>query len=88
MKMAMFYVITDSSKLLLVLFFYLNTTSLFSNTIMIGHENVRSYLHRLKRIGSPEFPCNHGIQTVDHLIFQCKRPRNERAVHLKRANGQ
>jgi hypothetical protein len=49
-------------------------------TIMTGHGNIRSYLHRLKIIGSPECPCNHGIQTVDHLIFQCKRLRNERAI--------
>jgi len=40
-------------------------------TIMAGHGNIRSYLHRLKIIGSPECPCKHGIQTVDHLIFQC-----------------
>jgi hypothetical protein len=49
-------------------------------TIMTGHRNIRSYLHRLKIIGSPECPRNHGIQTVDHLIFQCKRLRNERAI--------
>jgi hypothetical protein len=45
---------------------------------MTGHGNIRSYLHRLKIIGSPECPCNHGIQTVDHLIFQCNRLKNER----------
>jgi hypothetical protein len=47
-------------------------------TIMTGHGNVRSYLHRLKLIGSPEYPCKHGTQTVDHLIFQCSRLKNER----------
>jgi hypothetical protein len=47
-------------------------------TIMTGHGNILSYLHRLKIIGSPECPCGHGIQTVDHLIFQCKRLKNER----------
>jgi hypothetical protein len=46
---------------------------------MTDHGNIRSYLHRLKIIGSPECPCNHEIQTVDHLIFQSKRLRNERA---------
>jgi hypothetical protein len=46
-------------------------------TIMTGHGNIRSYLHRLKIIGSPECPCKHGIQTVDHLTFQCKRLKNE-----------
>ena len=47
-------------------------------TIMTGHGNTRSCLHRLKIIGSPECPCKHGIQTVDHLIFQCNRLKNER----------
>ena len=47
-------------------------------TIMTGHGNIRSYLHRLKIIGSPECPCNYGIQTVDHLIFECNMLKNER----------
>jgi hypothetical protein len=47
---------------------------------MTGHGNIRSYLHGLKIIGSPECPCTHGIQTVDRLIFQCKRLRNESAI--------
>jgi hypothetical protein len=49
-------------------------------TIMTGHGNIRSYLHRLKIIGSPECPCKHDIQTVDHLIFQCNRLKNERVI--------
>ena len=47
---------------------------------MTGHGNIRSYIDRLKIIGSPECPCKHGIQTVDHLIFQCKRLKNEREI--------
>jgi hypothetical protein len=47
---------------------------------MTGHGNIRSYLHRLKFIGIPECPCKHGIQTVDHLTFQCKRLKNEREI--------
>ena len=39
-----------------------------------------SILHRLKIIGSPECACKQGIQTVDHLIFQCKRLKNEREM--------
>ena len=49
-------------------------------TIMTGHGNNRSYLHRLKIMASPECPCRQGIQTVDHLIFQCKRLKNERKI--------
>jgi hypothetical protein len=47
-------------------------------TIMTGHGNIRSYLHRLKIIASPECRCKHGTQTVDSLIFQCNRLRKER----------
>jgi len=49
-------------------------------TIMTGHGNIRSYLHRLKFIGSPECPCKHGTQSVDHLIFQCKTLKNESEI--------
>jgi hypothetical protein len=52
-------------------------------TMMTGHGKIRSYLHRLKIIGSPECPCRQGIQTVDHLMFQCKRPKNEREILKK-----
>jgi hypothetical protein len=31
-------------------------------------------------IGISECPCKHSIQTVDHLIFQCKRLKNEREM--------
>jgi hypothetical protein len=49
-------------------------------TVMTGHGNICSYLHRLKIIGSPDGRCNHGIQTADCLIFRCKRLWNERAI--------
>jgi hypothetical protein len=42
--------------------------------------NIRSFLHCLKIVGSPECPCKQGIQTVDHLIFWCKRLQNEREM--------
>jgi uncharacterized protein YlxP (DUF503 family) len=29
---------------------------------------------------SPECQCRHGIQTVDHLIYQFKRLKNEREI--------
>ena len=49
-------------------------------TIMTGHGNMQSSLHRLKITGSPECPCKQGTQTVDHLIFQCKGLKNEREI--------
>jgi hypothetical protein len=44
---------------------------------MTGHGNIRTHLHRLKIIDSPQCPCKHGMQTLDHLIFQCNRLKNE-----------
>jgi hypothetical protein len=35
-------------------------------------------MHRLKIIGSTEYPRKHGIQTVGHLIFPCNKLKNER----------
>jgi len=49
-------------------------------TIMTGHGNIRSYLHRLKIILGPECPYKHGTQTVDRLMCQCKRLNNEREI--------
>jgi hypothetical protein len=49
-------------------------------TIMSGHGNIRSYLHRLKIIDSPECPCKKDIQTVDHLIYQCEKLNCEREI--------
>jgi hypothetical protein len=49
-------------------------------TIMSGHGNIRSYLHRLKIIDSPECLCKKDIQTVDHLIFQCEKLKCEREI--------
>jgi len=49
-------------------------------TIMTGHVNIRSYLHRLKIIDTQEFPCKQDIQTIDHLIFQCEKLKYERGM--------
>jgi hypothetical protein len=49
-------------------------------TIMSGQGNIRSYLHRLKIIASPECPCKQNIQTVDHLIYQCEKLKYEREI--------
>jgi hypothetical protein len=47
---------------------------------MSGHGNIRSYLHRLKIIASPECSCKKDIQTVDHLIYQCETLKCEREI--------
>jgi hypothetical protein len=47
---------------------------------MTLHGNIRSYLYRLKIIEKPECPCKYGIQSVDHVIFQCKRLKSETEI--------
>jgi hypothetical protein len=49
-------------------------------TIVTGHGNIRSYLHRLKITGSPECPCKHDTQTAGRLISKCKRLNNEKEI--------
>jgi hypothetical protein len=43
-------------------------------TLMTTKAKAKQKIHLLKS------PCNSGIQTADHLIFQCKRLRNETAI--------
>jgi len=49
-------------------------------TIMSGHGNFRSYLYQLKIIDSPECPCKHDIQIINHMIFQCERLKYKRGM--------
>jgi hypothetical protein len=49
-------------------------------TIMSGHGNILSYLHRLKIIDSRKCPCRQDIQTINHLIFQCQKLKYERGI--------
>jgi hypothetical protein len=49
-------------------------------TIVCGHGNIRSYLHRLKITDNPECPCKKDIQTIDHLIYQCEKLKYERGI--------
>jgi hypothetical protein len=47
-------------------------------TMITGHGNLKSYLHKFKIIESPTCPCGKAEQTVDHLSFQCELFRKER----------
>jgi hypothetical protein len=49
-------------------------------TIRSEHGNIRSHLHRLKIIDSPECPCKKDIQTINHLIYQCEKLKCERGI--------
>jgi len=47
-------------------------------TMVTGHGNIRSYLHRFKINETPICPCATTDQTIDHLLFQCELPNKER----------
>jgi hypothetical protein len=47
-------------------------------TILTGHDNINSYLHKFNIIENPGCPCNKGDQTVDHIIYSCKLHEKER----------
>jgi hypothetical protein len=69
----------------------INITQNFT-TVVTGHGNVRSYLHRFKIIETPVCPCGTTIQTIDHLLFECellnKEIDNLISVILKTDFGQ
>ena len=47
-------------------------------TILTGHCNINSYLHKFNIIENPMCPCNKGDQTVDHIIYSCRLHKKER----------
>ena len=55
----------------------INFTQNFT-TIVTGHDNIRSYLHRFKIIETPICPCGTTEQTIDHLLFECELINKER----------
>jgi hypothetical protein len=40
-------------------------------TIVTGHGNIRSYLHRFKIIDTPTCACGSSDQTTDHILYEC-----------------
>ena len=44
----------------------INITHNFTSMVM-GHGNIRSYLHRFKILETPTCPCGTKNQTIDHL---------------------
>jgi len=55
----------------------INGTSNFT-TLVTGHGNIKSYLHKYKIINSPMCSCKCGAQTVDHILYNCKLLEQER----------
>jgi ribonuclease HI len=40
--------------------------------IVTGHGKTKSYLHRFKLVDNLTCPCSEGVQTPEHLIYDCK----------------
>jgi hypothetical protein len=55
----------------------INVTPNFT-TMVTGHCNIKSYLHKYKIVDSPMCSCKSGEQTIDHILFDCKLLQHER----------
>jgi len=40
-------------------------------SLVTGHGNIKSYLHRFRIIEAPECPCGNGNQTAEHILLEC-----------------
>jgi hypothetical protein len=47
-------------------------------TMITGHGNIKTNLHKFKLIDSPNCPCGHNDQTTDHVLFKCTLLNEER----------
>ena len=47
-------------------------------TLLSGHGRIRSYYHRFKIKENPEYICQNGDQTIEHVIHVCKELDTER----------
>jgi hypothetical protein len=47
-------------------------------TMVTGHGNIRSYLHRFKILDTPTCSCGTNDQTIDHLLHECELLNKER----------
>jgi len=46
--------------------------------MITGHGNIKTYLHKFKKIDSPKCPCGHSDQTTDHKLLECTLLNKER----------
>jgi hypothetical protein len=40
-------------------------------TMVTGHGNIKSYLHRFKTIDAPNCPCGNDNQTMEYILLEC-----------------
>jgi len=55
----------------------INATPNFT-TMVTGHGNIKSHLHKYKILDSPMCSCKSGEQTADHILYDCKLLEQER----------
>jgi len=53
-----------------------------------AHGETKAYLHRFKIIESPYCPCNGGVQTVEHLLYDCSKLKRERDELIRNTSNQ
>jgi hypothetical protein len=53
-------------------------------TIITGHGNMRSYLHRFKITDSPTCACGNSDQTIDYILYNCEIINRERDSLISR----
>jgi len=46
--------------------------------IITGHGKTKSYLHRFKLADNPTCLCNEGVQTPEHITYECKILQSQR----------
>jgi hypothetical protein len=56
--------------------------------IVSAHGKTKAYLHRFKIIESPDYPCNGGEQTVEHLLYDCIKLQKERDKLIHNISNQ
>ena len=57
----------------------INITHNFTSMVT-GHGNIRSYLHRFKIIETQTCPCGTKTQAIDHLLFEFELLNKERDI--------
>jgi len=52
-------------------------------TMLTGHGKISPYLYRLGLTDNRMCPCEEEEETIDHLIFKCKKLRNKRKEMIR-----
>jgi hypothetical protein len=53
-------------------------------TVLItGHGKTKSYLHQFKLADDHTCPCNEGVQTPEHIIYDCKILEQQRSTLIR-----